>query len=64
MYYNNLLQRLVLDKLDYYLLGDMMVSYLTPRVKEYLLEKKKIKRLKKDLISKSRLIRSSSSNSG
>jgi hypothetical protein len=56
--------KFVLDAFDYYMLSALVVSYRVTRLNDRFSEKAKMKRLREDLISKSRLIESSSSRPG
>lgn len=55
MYYNRILHTWVLDPLDYFFLSAIIGSLAAPRLKDYLSEKKAMKRLKNSIIKKSKL---------
>jgi len=59
MYYNKLTGRLILDVFDFFLISSFITSSLASYLKNYLSEKASMERLKKDIIKKSRLIKSS-----
>lgn len=60
MYYHHLFKKVVFDKFDYFLISAASSMYATICLKSYLSEEKKMERLKKDVISKSKLIDESS----
>ena len=56
MYYNRILRVWVVDLLDYFLLSAILGSIVASRLKDYLSEKKAMKRLKNSIIKKSKLV--------
>ena len=56
MYYNKILRVWVVDPLDYFLLSAILGSILASCLKNYLSEKKSMKRLKNSMIKKSKLV--------
>lgn len=61
MYINRFTGRLVLDTVDFFLISCFIMSKLTSYLKDYLSEKASMKRLRNDIIDKSRLIEPSKS---
>ena len=56
MYYNKILRVWVVDTLDYFLLSAILGSILASGLKNYLSEKKAMKRLKNFIIKKSKFV--------
>ena len=56
MYYNRILGSWVLDPLDYFLLSAIIGSLVASSLKNYLSEKKAMKRLKNSILKKSKLV--------
>ena len=54
MYYNRILDRWVLDAVDYFLLSALVTKILTPHVTDYFSEEASMERLKNSIIRKSK----------